>query len=200
MTASRTFVPILSCLSGALLLGACASDGGGYPSLARRPAERVAGAPLPPCADPAAADSPGRVTGSAEPVAAAEPPPPPPAMSDPGLPARLAALVGQARTAHERFRGRQPATERAIGAAAGGGIASDAWSNAQIALAELESARNDASAALSQLDSLHAEDSLAHTDGPGPDSEAIAAARGVAAGLVAEEEAVLARLRGRLPG
>lgn len=204
MTVPRNRSTILTATGLAMMLTACSGTAeGGYPSLARRPAERVAGAPLPPCAQGPAADcadcAPGRTSGSALPVAAATEPAAP-AISDPATQSRLASLVAQARGAHERFRAKQPGTERALSAAAGGPVASDAWSTAAIALADLESARNDTSAALSALDSLFVEDSLAHPATPGPDSAAIADARATAAELVALEDAVLARLRPRLPG
>lgn len=204
MTALQPRSTVLTATGLAMLLAACSSTAeGGYPSLARRPAERVAGAPLPPCAAPGAADcgdcTPARVSGSALPVAAATEPAAP-AISDPAIQSRLVSLVAQARAAHERFRTKQPAAERALSAAAGGAVASDAWSIAAIALADLESARNDASEALSALDSLLAEDSVAHPATPGSDSAAIADARAAAAELVAQEDAVLARLRPRLPG
>ena len=194
MIRARASLPFLT----VLLLGGCASPGN-YPSLARRPAERVAGTPLPPCAIPPGAE-PGRITGSAEPVAPAPAPSPPPASPDRDLDSRLAGLMSRANIAHSRFLARQGQAERTIAAAARSAVGSEAWSVAEIALAELDSARSDVAIALAEIDSLHVADSVANPAQPGPDSARIAAAREQMLALVAQEDAVLQRLGSRLPG
>lgn len=161
----------------AFALSACASTGD-YPSLARRDAERI--------------------TGSA-PVVAPEPPPaPPPAPPSSGLEGRLAGLVDQAGAAHQRFAARRGRTEQLIGQARGAAVASESWSVASIALAELESARADAMIALAELDSLFAAESVADYATPSTDPATIGGARDKVAAWIAEEDEVLSRLRGRL--
>ncbi|MBW8783770.1 MAG: hypothetical protein JF593_03895 [Novosphingobium sp.] len=163
-----------------LALTACAAAGD-YPSLARRPGERV--------------------TGSAPPVApAVEPstPAPPPSAS---LATRLDQLVVQARGAHQRFVAAQPRTERLAAAARGAAMGSDNWSVASIALGELESLRSQAMIALADLDALHVETTIAAAGGSRiGDAAAVVAARQQVITLVGSEDDVLARLRADLRG
>lgn len=154
-----------------LLLGACASDTTNYPSLARRDVERAAAAPA-----PAATATPA------------------PDVLDPAIAARLPAMVANARDAHRRFAAARDRAERTIATAAGSTPGSEAWAQASIALASLESARSQAMIALADLDSLHAEARVNGTGGAG----SIAAARDEVAALVREEDAVLDALRSRL--
>jgi hypothetical protein len=190
-------LPIIALpLLPALLLGACASPGS-YPSLARRPAERVAGAPLPPCVSDA--ETPGRITGSAQPAPpVATPTESPIPAPGPGLDSRLAAFVASAREGQARFAASQGGAERLVAAAAGSAVSSDAWSNAQAALAELDGAHGVTMMALGNLDSLLIAESVAHADGPGPDGAAISAARDQVSAIAGQQDAVLTRLRGRL--
>lgn len=157
------------------LLGACASASDARPpSLATRPGERVSGnAEVPPA------------------------PPPPPATAATGD--KLTTIVAQARAAHGRFGQRQASADRASRAAQGAGVASEAWSVAQIELAALESARSEAMVAMADLDSLHiaAQDAAVATGGSG-DVDATGAARDAVAALIAEEDSTLAAYRGRL--
>ncbi len=166
-------------LAPLLALSACAT--GQYPSLARRDAERITRSAevAPPPAEPA-------------------PAPPPPGA---GFTTRIAQLVAQAQGAHGRFAARRAATERAIGAAGGAAVASESWSVATVALSGLESARSEAMLALAQLDELYATEAVAGTEaGDMRKAEAAGAAREQVTALIAEEDAVLARLRGRLRG
>ncbi|PLK26573.1 hypothetical protein [Novosphingobium sp. TH158] len=156
-------------LSACLLLSAC-GDTAGYPSLARRPAERITDAPPPP------------------PAPAATPQP-----LDPAVAARLGALVEQARKAHAGFIATRPKADRLSAAAKGAAVASEAWVVASVALAELESRRSEAMVALAELDSLYARNRV-----DGGDGLAIAAARDQVTAWVADEDAALAELRGRL--
>jgi Meckel syndrome type 1 protein len=162
-----------ACLLGlsALVLTACTKDEGAFPSLARRPAERL-NAPAP------------EATPTSEPTQAA---------SDPALIERIAALEAQARTAHERFSARTGPARTAATAAAGAAVASEAWSVATVALSELESARSETVIALADLDALYARAVVAGTD-----SAALAAAREAVVALVGEEDRVLGELHGKL--
>jgi hypothetical protein len=162
-----------TCLTAAtLLLSACGSNSG-YPSLAKRPAERI--------------------TGSAQPVAAETATPPAPTIPDSNLQARLAGLQDQAREAHRQFSAMRGKVAQLTSAAKGAPVASEAWSVASIGLAQLESRRSQAMIALADLDSLYAR---ARIDGD--DGVTIAAARDQVTAWVADEDAVLADLRGQL--
>ncbi|MFM5929663.1 MAG: hypothetical protein ACKOPQ_02010 [Novosphingobium sp.] len=157
-------------LGACLLLSACGSAAG-YPDLARRPAERI--------------------SGTAQPA----PPPvvtPPPPLS-PEMQARLAQLVERARSAHGAFTGDKAKADRLSLAARGAAVSSEAWVVATVALAELESRRSEAMISLAELDSLYAREKI-----DGGDGVAIAAARDQVTAWVADEDAVLAELRGRL--
>lgn len=156
----------------AMLLAGCSSTGTeGYPSLAIRDVERV--------------------EGSFEPV-------PTQRLDVPevevelagGLEARLAALVGQAKNAHGEFKSAQPAAERIVGAANGADIGSDRWAAAQVALADLDSARSLAAVALADLDIIHGAAKV-----QAEDTATIETAREQVIALVAEEDAILQRLR-----
>lgn len=155
-----------------LLLGACAASTD-YPSLTRRPAERI--------------------SGSAQ-AAAAQPAPAPAPPPSPEFTTRLTQLVEQARGAHRRFDGQRAQTERLVSVAAGAAVASESWAVASVALASLESARSDAMVALAELDQIHAAEAIAAST----NRDAAANARDQVVALVGEEDDVLARLRGRL--
>ena len=171
---SRIF-PAFTLAAMALQLCACAKDTMNYPSLARRDAERIAG--------------------TAEVVPAS--PAPSAAVAAPGgeVSARIAALVASARDAHRRFNARRPNAEALANAASGAAMASESWSVASIALADLESARSDAMIALADLDQLYAASVI-----EGSNTAGIASARDSVIGLVGEEDSILARLRGRIAG
>lgn len=152
-----------------LALSAC-GDSSGYPSLSRRDVEKQAEAP---------------------------PAPPPPASvpESPDLSPRLARLVEQARTAHEKFASVRPRAEQLAAAAGAAAPASESWSVASVALAELESSRSEAMVALADLDQLYAARRI-----EGGDGASIAAARDRVMAWIGEEDQVLADLRGRLGG
>ena len=153
-----------------LLAGCAGTASERYPSLATRDVERAEGTFEP---------VPGRQL---------EVPQVPVTMSG-SLDERLAALVEQARGAHAEFTGAVPAAERRVGAAAG----SDSWATAQVALADLDSARSIAATALGDLDILYTAATV-----QAQDSAAIAAARETVIALVREEDDVLARLRAQI--
>lgn len=166
-------IRIIAALSGAALLSACAEEAGGYPSLARRPAERV--------------------SGTSDVVPAIPSAPLPPAPPSPELSARLAGLVQQAEAAHQRFNSREARARGLVSAAAGAAVATESWAVATVALADLESARSDAMIALADLDQLYAAQRI-----EGSDALATGAARQTVIALVAQEDLVLASLRGQL--
>ena len=158
----------------ALALSACASDTTHYPSLAKREAERIANS---------APSAPSSVAPAPLPAAPAAPL------------AGLDGLVAQAQDAHRRFAARRTRAEQLVAAAAGAPLASESWSVASIALADLESARSDAMVALAELDGAYAAARVA-----GSDVAAITAARDDVTALVSEEDRVLAALRRRIAG
>lgn len=167
----------LLALSAPVIAG-CAADNSRYPSLARRDAERMVGS-----ADPAAPDRrPALVV-----------PAPPPA----GLVQQLAALSEAARQANAKFQDRRPRADRAVSGTAA--VASDRWADAQVALAELESARSDTMIPLADLDALLARGAVTAAEtGDGSALDPIVATRAEVAGLVEQQDAILARLRGRM--
>lgn len=86
-----------------------------------------------------------------------------------------------------------PETARLVNAAAGTDVTSNRWASAQIALASLESARSQAAVPLGDLDLLHANAAIALEQ-----RQAIQAARTAVIGLIAEEDAILSDLRGKI--
>lgn len=166
------FAPAAACTLAALLLAGCAADYDNYPSLARRPAERI--------------------SGTAEPAAPTTAPPPIVTPSA-DLAPRLAQLADQAQAAHREFTGRLDRAESLVAAAGGAAVGSDGWAQASVALADLESSRSQAMIALADLDELYAAERIG-----GGDAATIAATRDRVIGLIGEEDQVLARLRGRI--
>ncbi|MCT2398276.1 hypothetical protein [Novosphingobium mangrovi (ex Huang et al. 2023)] len=161
------------------MMAAACSTAGSYPSLGLRDFERIDGSATP-------------VAGVAELPA----PPLPPASAD--LVTRLDGLVAVARDADLQFQTNRPAAERAVAAA--GGIASDSWSSASVALARLESSRSSAMEALADLDALYVDARTAAPLEETPSAKAIAAARDQVDGLVAAQDKVIEGLAARLPG
>ncbi len=157
-------------------LTACAADQGRFPSLDKRPAERISGT-----SDVVAAE------------AAATPAPPPEIAPSPELAARLGQLVGRIETVHQRFLARRPAAAARVSAAAGAAVASESWAIATVALADLESTRSEAMIALADLDALWVTARIAGEEAP-----ALAAGRDHAIALIGQEDEILAGLRGRL--
>ncbi|MBL4858598.1 MAG: hypothetical protein JKY36_05300 [Erythrobacter sp.] len=158
----------------AILLGACASTDGNYPSLAIRDAERAEGQFD--TGEPARLDIPPvevDLTG--------------------GLDARLSSLVAAAEEAHAEFLEVRPRAERLVSTAAGNAVGSDSWASAQVALAELDSARSRAAVPLGDLDALYAAARVAAED-----TAAVDLARDRVIALVSEEDAVLEFLRAQI--
>ncbi|NNC53486.1 MAG: hypothetical protein HKO08_10665 [Erythrobacter sp.] len=155
-------------------LGACASSGSEYPSLSIRDSERTEGtfeSPEPKRLDvpPVEVD----LTG--------------------GLDARLDSLVTAAREAHAEFNRIEPGARQLVDAASGSEVASDRWAAAQVALAELDSARSRAAVPLADLDALYTANRVAADD-----IGKIDIARRTVIAMVREEDAVLAALRGSI--
>ncbi|MEO6091746.1 MAG: hypothetical protein ABIT04_05660 [Novosphingobium sp.] len=157
----------------ALSASACSSQG--YPSLARRPAERVV-------ANPAPAAQPSAEAGAA----------------NPQLSRQLAALLTKAGEGHRSFTARRSAVERAVAGA--GALGSDSWASASIALAGLEGAHGGATAALVELDELATTHRIERIGASDPGTDAIETARAEVERLTDEEADVLARLQARLGG
>lgn len=173
MTRSQACLTLIAPLA----LVACASDTANYPSLAKRGVERIASAPQSPAGVPPPAL------------------PPTTAVPEPALVTRVESLLAQAEAAHARFQSRRARAETLVAAARGAGVASESWSVATIAMADLESARSDAMVALADLDALWAAARVAGSPG-----ESIAATRARVIEMVGAEDAVLLALRGRLAG
>lgn len=157
-----------------LVCGACSTVTDRYPSLAIRDVERAQGEFEPVAVEPIAV--PEVETGLTGPLGS-----------------RLAALVSQAREAHAEFSSSAPRTRQLVAGAAGSGVGSDAWAAAQVALADLDSARSLAAIPLGDLDILYVAATV-----QAEESAAIAAARAEVVALVAQEDVVLDELRARI--
>lgn len=168
------FPAIVLLLAALALLPACASVDS-YPSLAQRPAERAYGS--------AQAATPSEVSTR-----------PPPVAPDGPLGERIAAAQKAAAEAHRQFTQRQPAAERLT--AGSPAPQSDGWSLAQVAVSELIAARTQTSGALADLDHMLVK--AAEADPAAATLDTIGAARERVGALVGEEDAVLAKLAGRL--
>lgn len=161
-------------LASSLTLAACATPGDRYPSLAIRDVERAQGQFEPTPATPL--DVPVVATPATGPLAE-----------------RLASLGAQATRAHEAFMASAPKAERAASAAAGDAIGTTAWASAQVALADLDSARSQTAIALADLDTLMVADAV-----QGQDVSAIEIVRQQVIAQVEAEDETLARLRARV--
>jgi hypothetical protein len=158
--------PSLALATAALLLAGCASTGR-YPSLAIRDAERA--------------------TGTLQP---AEPEPYMPPATPPETLDRVERLVADAEAAHQAFLAAADEGRATIAAGRGAVEASDAWSRAQVALADLEARRSQTMVALAGLDRLYVDAELS-----GAALERISAARDGVIALVESENRTIADLR-----
>ena len=109
------------------------------------------------------------------------------------LEARLASLLEQASAAHAQFTRSLPNAETRVRAASGSAVGSDSWAAAQVALADLDSARSTAAIALGDLDILFAAASV-----QADDVSAITSTRDQVIALVSQEDAALERLRAQV--
>ncbi|HZU64703.1 MAG TPA: hypothetical protein VFF98_13555 [Novosphingobium sp.] len=164
------------------LLAGCST--GGYPSLRPRAEEQASYRTTPP-----------------------EAPRPPEALSA-DLGQQLARLVEEARQGHAAFLARLPHAEAALAANGDSPAGTSSWSEANEALAELDTARAPAGQALAAITRLYVDDRLDHAlddaaAGNGlarPAGARLDAAQAQVAALVAEEDGKLAALQARLPG
>jgi hypothetical protein len=191
MTRLHTLRPTQILTIGLLagLLAGCATKGE-FPSLARRSAELRPGEVRCGVSGPAP-----RIAGNGVPAEVA----PGATATEQAVPqelnARLAALEEAARAAHERFAGKRGKAATLVAAASGAAVGSESWSVATVAIADLESARSDAMVSLGELDRLYAAERI-----DGGDGGAIAAVRDQVTAWVADEDAALADLAGRIRG
>ncbi len=158
-------------LAAALLLSACARDTGEYPSLARRPAERLT----------ATFDAPQAPEIVVLPAPSA------------AVTGQVGPLVNAAERADAIFRQREPRARSLVGSSGGAKMGTESWAVATIAVSELEVARSEAMLALADLDTLY-NDTRVRGEDPG----AIGAARDTVTGLIARQDQVLGELRSRL--
>lgn len=180
---TRTIIlPAILSFVAVCALGGCSDSSANYPSLASRPAERLTDN-----AQPVVADAPEVARG----------------VPSPELVARLDYLVEQARSARRDFGDKQATAETLVSAAGSAPAGSEDWARATQALSGIESARSLTAQPLSDLDRIEIDDNLAHPAQAGEqasrlDAIVIAQAHKTVSALVAEEDAVLARLNGRL--
>jgi hypothetical protein len=156
------------CAALVFALAACSADTKNYPSLARRAVERGSGTETP-------APAPSPIAPSIDQLA------------------QMAAAVTRATQAHVKFGEARPGAQQRVAAGSGSAPGSEAWAIGSVALAGLESTRSAAMIALADLDQLYVAARI-----EGRDIDAIVRARDEVTGLIAEEDRVLAELRGKL--
>ena len=162
------------CVSLSASLAACASTDETYPSLAIRDVERA--------------------QGQFEPVQTAQLDVPEVKIDlTGGLDARLASLVAAAQNAQSSFEEVRPRATRLVSAARRSAVGSDAWASAQVALAELDTARSLAAVPLADLEAILVAQRVAADD-----VAAVTGARDQVLALVARQDAVLADLRAQV--
>ena len=164
-----------------LALPGCASNRSRFPSLERRPAERLYGTLQP-------LTAPGASAGEAAPSA------------DAGIAARLTTLRGRANEAQRGFAAQQPAAERLAAAARGAARGSEAWSVAQIALGGLNSARSTAMIVMADLDRMLIDASEAALAGNGADLALVKAAHGAVSRMIDDQDKTIAAIREKIAG
>lgn len=158
-------------IAAALLVTGCAAGGtGDYPSLAPRATEKL---------------------GFAEPDA----PAPTPVAADPALDASLAAIATRLAAVTQGFTRDSAKAELAARRAKGQAVGSEAWLDAQAALATLDDWRAQASAVATDLDQL-ASDRAATL---AADYPALTELRAQAQAEVDRQAATIARLQASLP-
>ena len=153
-----------------LLLAGCAREQGTYPSLAPRPIEKL---------------------GFAEP----ETPAAAAVVADPTLDASLAAIDTRLKTVGSGFDGDAAKAQAAARRAKGQSVGSDAWLDAQAALAVLDDWRAQASTIVTDLDSMAA----ARAAQLAPDYPALTALRDRAQAEVERQAGLIGRVQASLP-
>ena len=157
---------LLSLAAPSLLLGGCAAGpAGDYPSLAIRDAERITGTLSVP-----------------QPYVGAPP--------SAAILGQLDALESEADAAHAAFLAEAPRASSIVSAARGAEIGSEAWANAEVALASLTTARSRTMVALADLDRLYVSAAV-----EGGALDAIASVRDEVQAQVAAENATIAALK-----
>jgi hypothetical protein len=159
----------LICVAPALLLGACAATPGEFPSLAKRPSERVSGTLQP------------------------APAPVPPQPIDPATARQLDSLLGRVRATDLRFGNALAGVRALVQSGAGASKGSEAWSIGTAALASLEGIRGEAMIALADIDAIYA---AGRIEGE-PAAEA-KTARAAAMAIVLEQDRIIVDLQARL--
>lgn len=160
----------------ALVLTGCAGSGDRYPSLAQRDTERVSG------------------TIGVAAASQTSPTAPAPIAPDADVTTRLAGLVERAQTAHSQFLAGIGPAERQLAAANGKTDDDNAWAEAQVAMADLDSLRSLTALALGDLDLMFADASTAFDR-----RDEIGAAQSQVALFIDQEDRELARLRQLMP-
>ena len=155
-------------LLAALSLGACAQDSGEFPSLAKRPAERVT------------------ATYGTPPAPVTRAPLP---LPSPQVLGEVDSLVAMAQRADGRFRRGEATARRLVGQAGRARLGSEPWAVATMAVSELEAARSQAMVPLAELDRMFA-DAMTR----GEDVTRIADARDRVIGIIARQDQTLIRL------
>ena len=152
-----------------LALAACAAPSTEYPSLAIRDAERLVDAP------------------------AESTTPAPPAAIPASVLAQADSYLDRAFAADQKFRDASPRVSRIVNAARGAAVASDRWSDAQVAMTDLDAQRVVTATALADLDALYAGLAIELQR-----RDQIDAMRQAVAGMLAEQDATIARLTSQL--
>lgn len=153
-----------------VLASGCSSTPDDYPNLAIRDIERVSTQMNPPVSKPWTAPQPGK-----------------------DRLASISELTSRAQKAHDHFMDGAQKANQEISKASGAAIGSERWSVAQIALAHLETKRNDALIALADLDRIFV---TASTDGESLGE--IGPAQTRVEQLVTQENAIIAELSKKL--
>lgn len=155
-----------------VMLSACATGDDRYPSLNVRPGERATGSFAAPEEQPTPSPVPEETA---------------------GLLAQVEKLQSEAEEAHGNFTQAAPQARTLVQSASGAATGSDSWASAQIALADLDSARSQAAISLASLDVLHMDATLGGTA-----LAAIDSARTSVLEMLQAEDATLAELRAML--
>jgi hypothetical protein len=178
-------LPLAPFLLASALLGGCASASDKYPSLAIRDAERTGA--VPDATPEPTSTAPDR---SNTPVASSAPVTREPTPLNTLSTSRIAQSRSLARREHGQFMRKLPAARRAVSAARGASQTSNAWGDAMVALADLDTHRSQTSVALGDLDAMLA-DSRVGLSALG----SIAPAQREVAGMIRQQDRALASLR-----
>ncbi|MEH6790418.1 hypothetical protein [Parasphingorhabdus sp.] len=156
------------------MLSGCAMQEGDFPSLQKRPYET---------------DQPIEEPAVAAPVLAPLPT---------ATQLKLDAAVAQSRAAHDLFLERLPGVRSRVDAARGSAESSESWVVAQMELAALEIERSPSVEALADIDRLYLQQLESELDAPSEGSAAIMAQQRQVEQQVADQQAAIDGLKGRL--